>query len=309
MAIRKFLNGAVDTFVTADVPATPGSGQTIPVDRTTGWPTPGSGEEALLVLSADDPTRVELATYTGKTANSFTGVTRAVDGTSVQLHVAGKLVTHRASATDLEVGANAISKALGTEKGQLIGFSASGTPVIVPKASADGKILKSLAAGTGGFEWGADVGIGDLLDWQLLLQGSTSLISSQTTLQNTDLTFPIGANHRAAVTAVVSYETPAAADIKLTVIGPAGASGVLTGLGLASSASSAEGDVRAKALNLGSELFFGGIGTSSLTVVIHASVRNGGTAGNVTLQFAQNVSDAGDTRFLVDSFMLYRRGL
>lgn len=74
---------------------------TINVDSTSGWPTPGVGEEALGCLSYPDTSILELFAYTGKTATSFTGVTRGVDDTDPKAHLNRALVVHVASAADL----------------------------------------------------------------------------------------------------------------------------------------------------------------------------------------------------------------
>lgn len=75
---------------------------TINVDSTDGWPTPGVGEEALGCLSYPNVAVLELFTYTGKTATSFTGVTRGADDTDPKAHLARALVVHVASAADLD---------------------------------------------------------------------------------------------------------------------------------------------------------------------------------------------------------------
>ncbi len=74
---------------------------TLPVSTTDGWPDPGPGDEALGCLSYPDIDRIELFTYTGKTDDSFTGVTRGVDDTSPRAHAVRALVVHVASADDL----------------------------------------------------------------------------------------------------------------------------------------------------------------------------------------------------------------
>lgn len=74
---------------------------TLPVSTTDGWPDPGPGDEALGCISYPDIDRIELFTYTGKTDDSFTGVTRGVDDTSPRAHRVRALVVHVASADDL----------------------------------------------------------------------------------------------------------------------------------------------------------------------------------------------------------------
>lgn len=74
---------------------------TLPVSTTDGWPDPDPGDEALGCISYPDIDRIELFTYTGKTDDSFTGVTRGVDDTSPRAHAVRALVVHVASADEL----------------------------------------------------------------------------------------------------------------------------------------------------------------------------------------------------------------
>lgn len=105
MATRRYSNTARQTFLSVGVTAVdPPNGGTINIDDTTGWVTPGAGEEALAALDFENQSKVELVTYTGKTASTLTGVKRGVDGTTAQQHSAGAVVRHVASALDFEGG-------------------------------------------------------------------------------------------------------------------------------------------------------------------------------------------------------------
>jgi hypothetical protein len=57
----------------------------------------------------------------------------------------------------------AIPKAIGTAKGDLVGFSASATPVRVPAPSTDGQVLMADSAETAGMKWAGGVGGSKLL--------------------------------------------------------------------------------------------------------------------------------------------------
>lgn len=83
---------------------------TLPVDTTDGWPAPTGGDEALGCISYPDIDRLELFTYTGKTDDSLTGVTRGVDDTSPRSHRVRALVVHVASADELSGGASTLDE-------------------------------------------------------------------------------------------------------------------------------------------------------------------------------------------------------
>lgn len=96
----------------------------------------------------------------------------------------------------------AIEKSIGDAKGDLVGFSAADTPVRIPKASADGKVLQSAAAQTGGVQWadlpsgeracqihfdggGADIATGDPGSIDLLIPANLTLKFAQVIAQTT----------------------------------------------------------------------------------------------------------------------------
>lgn len=152
MPTRKYLNPAVQTFLTVGVNS---SATTLTVDDTTGWPSPGAGEEAVGALDYGNQAKVELFSYTGKTATSFTGVTRGVDGTTAQAHTPGAVVRHVASAVDIETGANALSATLTNAKGDLLVATAADT-VTRKGVGADGTFLKADSAQPDGLVWDAN---------------------------------------------------------------------------------------------------------------------------------------------------------
>jgi len=60
----------------------------------------------------------------------------------------------------------AIPKAIGTAKGDLVGFSASATPVRVPAPTADGQVLTADSAETPGVKWSGGIGGSKLLTFE-----------------------------------------------------------------------------------------------------------------------------------------------
>lgn len=78
-----------------------GSGNTtLNVDSTDGWPSPGAGDIGIGALDYDNA-NIEIFSYTGKTATTFTGVTRGLDGTSAVSHALGAPAGHIYSVEDL----------------------------------------------------------------------------------------------------------------------------------------------------------------------------------------------------------------
>lgn len=105
---RKFGNRAVETTLSTAL-ALDGVETTIDVGSTTNWPAPGAGDTAVGALDYGDQAIVEIFSYTGLTATSFTGVTRGLDGTTKPAHAIGARVRHVGSAADIERGATAIT--------------------------------------------------------------------------------------------------------------------------------------------------------------------------------------------------------
>ncbi len=99
MAKRIYSNTAVVTTLSAAVNS---SVTTIPVVSTTGFASPGAGEEAVAALDFGDASLIEIITYTGKTGTSLTGATRGQDGTAAQSHLITAPVWHAGSAKDFE---------------------------------------------------------------------------------------------------------------------------------------------------------------------------------------------------------------
>lgn len=98
---RRYGNRAVFTSLTTALAAN-GAETTIAVGDTTGWPAPGAGDTAIGAIDIGDQGLVEIFSYTGLTATSFTGVTRGLDGTTQPAHTVGAKVRHVASAADIE---------------------------------------------------------------------------------------------------------------------------------------------------------------------------------------------------------------
>lgn len=124
--------------------------------------------------------------------------------------------------------------------------------------------------------------------------------STGTTLVDTELEFAVAANEVWQFEGVINLTTPAAADFKIAAAGPAGAVGSIGAwYGDTSGAIDADSDA------LNTELVF--TGTTGATLLFRGGIHNGANAGSLTIRFAQNTSDAGNTTVRAGSYMKYQR--
>lgn len=133
-------------------------------------------------------------------------------------------------------------------------------------------------------------------------KSSDETINTSTTLQDDDaLTFAVVANGEYEVEAVVLYNSGATPDFKFAWTAPAGAT--IDGHAIVPTASNTStGAVIVEAVAITTAV---GVG-APIAVWCRFTVVVGGTAGNVTLQWAQNTSDAGNTSVLTNSWVKYR---
>lgn len=136
---------------------------------------------------------------------------------------------------------------------------------------------------------------------------SNETLASSTTLQDDDdLTFEIGANETWLVEYRLFYSSPTAADLKMDISGPSGVAGSYGIVALDTAATGTSGDVTVPSDNsLATDQVLGGAGFDvRLTAIVLATIRNGATAGSVTLRWAQNVSDADSTIVYKDASLV-----
>lgn len=154
MAPRVHSVVAVEAALTVATTATvPANGGTLTVDSTTGWPAPGAGEEAVGAIEPQNVGTVEVFSYTGLTATTFTGVTRGISGTTAKVHDIGSKVIHIVDAVDL-AQIWAANPALGTGLPVVTSSSAS-------SAGAAGTLTASKSDHRHGFTAGVPVALGD----------------------------------------------------------------------------------------------------------------------------------------------------
>lgn len=136
---------------------------------------------------------------------------------------------------------------------------------------------------------------------QLIVKETDQTINSSDTLQDdNELLFAVGANEVWQFEGMLFVSTGTTPDFKLTFTGPSGAVGAFGGEISGASSYSA--------------MFSLALGTASGSlpgfaagnfVRVFGAIHNGATAGNLTLQWAQFVSDAGDTKVLAGSYLKY----
>lgn len=128
-------------------------------------------------------------------------------------------------------------------------------------------------------------------------------VTTNTTLQNdNELLFAVGVNEVWQFEGELFLTAPAAADFKMTFTGPAGAVGSFGAIYHANGAASA-GDADGGALGTSISLILTGDGR---IVRFWGGIHNGGTGGDLTLQWAQDTS-SGSTLLLAGSYIKYQQ--
>lgn len=155
-------------------------------------------------------------------------------------------------------------------------------------------------------------GIGDLLDWQFARKTSNESVTSSTVLQDDDeLSIAVGANQTWVFDFILILSGPPAGDLRTNISLPSGSSkrmGIGPDLAIASSASVGDAAFTAPSTTADQTYGVGGTGVhSNVTIWIRALVFTGATPGNVTLRWAQNVSDANPTTLMTNSHVTGRR--
>ena len=143
---------------------------------------------------------------------------------------------------------------------------------------------------------------------RVVRKAADETVTNSTTLQDDDhLLFTVGANETWAFEFTIFAEATSAADVKTALTVPAGAALIagqiaeqFTSAATTPSTSLTSG---AAFLNGGTS---GGVGVPTC-IVIRGSVANGATAGNVTLQWAQNAASATPAKVYAGSYVVCRR--
>lgn len=134
----------------------------------------------------------------------------------------------------------------------------------------------------------------------------TSKTSDNTLAADPHLVFAIGATEVWVLDFTIYYDGGTTGDISFNMSGPAGATGKQVFWALHAGISSDINSVRVRGGALGwSGLAFGAAGTGTVLVAKgHVLVAGGGTAGDVSLLWAQAVSNGTATTVFADSFIV-----
>jgi hypothetical protein len=138
-------------------------------------------------------------------------------------------------------------------------------------------------------------------------KGGTESVTSSTTLQNDDYLFvPVVANAIYTLHAMFLYGGATAADLKLLLRTPT--SGSFTGMatGLVVGAATAADNANIPMTGNSSEVF-GALGSGTQILTVLGKLVTAGTAGNLQVEWAQNVSSGTATQVFGNSFLDLRR--
>lgn len=261
----------------------------------------GGGDEISIQGLAGTP--VELT-------NHLNDATDAHDASSVSvLDVAGNFtgddVEEVLAELDAAISAGGIPATIFDAKGDIIAATAADTASRLA-VGADGDVLVADSGEATGLKWEAAGSSGE----QLVRKTATESVTSSTALQDDDeLLIPAGANEVWALDFVLYTDGATAGDIKATVVGPAGATGTVSVQGPGTGATTfADHLTNEQSAGLGTAPPAGTLGAGNPTrVSVRALVVNGATAGDVKLQWAQNVSNGTATRVLANSHLIAHR--
>jgi hypothetical protein len=120
------------------------------------------------------------------------------------------------------------------------------------------------------------------------------------------LTFPVAANASYVFEYRIFFDTTAAGDFKLALTGPASPTGIRFYRSCVAPGATAFSSIGVSTA-LGSGLALTGTGTTGGYCEGRGILLNGANAGNVTVQWAQNTSDAGSTSVLTGSTLHWAR--
>lgn len=132
-----------------------------------------------------------------------------------------------------------------------------------------------------------------------VVQTTDQTITSNTTLQNTELIFAVAANEVWQFEGLLFYESSSAPDIKFQATGPSGAIGRF-GIDAAY-----QSTINALSRDIGVSLALGFSGLHFPVARFWGAIKNDATAGNLTIQFAQATSDPANTTFHAGSYIQF----
>lgn len=136
----------------------------------------------------------------------------------------------------------------------------------------------------------------------LLVKSADETVNGSATLQNDDeLLFAVGASETWQFEGVLFCTSGGTPNFKIAATGPSGSVGRL-GVVVTSGAWSVEGDTE----DLGTGISVTSPAGNPAVVHFYGAIANGANAGNLTIQWAQNTSDASNTIVHAGSYIKYQ---
>ncbi|MDP2587314.1 MAG: hypothetical protein Q8P33_00880, partial [bacterium] len=267
------------------------------------------------MTDAIDLTDTDIVNAINIGTNTILGTTGIIDFTGFDVAATGAVTISPTTAGALVL--NPFGVAAGnTSEQRFLELAANGSNYVGFKASdslagnvtwtlppADGTSGQLLSTdGTGGLTWtSASAAAGATVK----IKTADETVTSSSTLQNDDhLSFPIGASETwIASYNIITRVTSNSPDLKIGVTAPAGATCNMSYTLLNSPSSGADTDFACGVATPSISLSNGAGSNGSENLFVTITVRNGGTAGTVNLQFAQNSSNASGTTFRAGSSM------
>lgn len=179
-----------------------------------------------------------------------------------------------------------------TTKGDLLSFST--VPARLP-VGTDTQVLTADSSQSLGLKW-ADASAG--LTFARIIKSADETVNSTTTLQDDDeLTTALSANKRYFFVLYLYFVSDATPDFKYLLTVPTGSNSrrIVSDWGAVFESSTTTPSISTSPLVSNSNQY---------TVSVHGYVITAGTAGNLTLQWAQNTSDAANTTVKAGSTLI-----
>lgn len=180
----------------------------------------------------------------------------------------------------------------------------NGTNFVRLPAGNNGEFLQTQGAGANP-QWAAASGGGS---WDIVRKTSTTSRSSTTVLAaDPTLTFSLAANKIYAVRGLILVQTSSAPDFAYRLTGPASPTQIAIRREASAPPGTSVSDLFMTAFD-GSDQSLQGSGTDTYGfIVIEGLISNGANAGSFTLEWAQRVSDVGNTSVLASSYFEYKQ--
>jgi hypothetical protein len=247
--------------------------------------------------------------------NILTATNVTIGGSGTTVTMPGRVLSERSTSTstalDVQVADDTTARFSLDQSGAMEWGSGAATRDVNLYRAAVGTLATDDSLQVGG-----DLDVSGIGQVQFVYKAADETVTSSTTLQNdNDLTLPVVANgiYLVDLNLVALDAGNFTGDLKTCLAYPTGSTVHVMGVGphdtgLSSGTNStAEWVARTDQSGTSSTSTSYGAGTTAVTVMIRALVIVGSTAGSVTLQWAQNTSDASGVTLKTGSWMRMER--